>query len=86
VLRRLRWMVVGAGFGAGASVWAQFRLKRWFRAYTPPEVAVRVAQRTAQRAQQTGTELRSALAEGRQAMRQREAELRAEVERRRRRP
>lgn len=73
---------MGMGFGAGASVWAQRRLKRWLRSYTPPEVA----QRTTQRAQQAGSDLRAALVEGRQAMRQREVELRAEVERRARQP
>jgi hypothetical protein len=82
VFKRARWIVMGMGFGASASVWAQRRLKRWLRSYTPPEVAARAAQRTTQAAGRTAGEVRTALAEGRQAMRQREAELRAEVDRR----
>jgi len=86
VFKRVRWIVMGMGFGASASVWAQRRFKRWMRSYTPPEVAARAAQRTTQAAGRTAGEVRTALAEGRQAMRQREAELRAEVERRTRKP
>ena len=86
MFKRARWIVMGMGFGASASVWAQRRLKRWMRQYTPPEVAARAAQRTTQAAGRTAGEVRTALAEGRQAMRQREAELRAEVERRTRKP
>jgi hypothetical protein len=82
VFKRVRWIMMGMGFGASASVWAQRRLKRWARSYTPPEVASRAAQRTTQAAERTAGELRTALSEGRQAMRQREAELRADLERR----
>jgi hypothetical protein len=82
VFKRARWIVMGMGFGASASVWAQRRLKQWVRSHTPPEVAARAAQRTSQAAGRTAGEVRTALSEGRQAMRQREAELRAEVERR----
>jgi hypothetical protein len=85
VFKRVRWIVMGMGFGASASVWAQRRLRRWARSYTPPEVAARAAQRTTQAAERTAGELRTALSEGRQAMRQREAELRADLERRTRR-
>jgi len=65
----------------GASVWAQRRLKRWVSSYTPPEVATRAAQRTTEAATRKAGDLRTAVAEGRQAMRQREAELRAKVDR-----
>jgi hypothetical protein len=86
VLKRLRWLLMGMSVGASASVWAQRRLRRWLRSYTPPEVATRAAQRTTAAAERTADDVRTAVAEGRQAMRQREAELRAEVERRTNRP
>jgi hypothetical protein len=68
--------MMGMGLGASASVWAQRRLKLWLRSYTPPEVAARAAKRSTEVAGRTAGEVRSALAEGRQAMREREAELR----------
>jgi hypothetical protein len=76
MLKRLRWLMMGMGLGASASVWAQRRLKLWLRSYTPPEVAARAAKRSTEVAGRTAGEVRSALAEGRQAMREREAELR----------
>ncbi len=75
MFKRVRWMVMGASMGATASVYAKRRVKRFLKAYTPPEVANRAAQ-------QARTELRAAVTEGKEAMRQREAELRAEVHRR----
>ena len=76
MFKRLRWIVMGMGVGASASVWAQRRLKLWMKSYTPPEVAARAAKRGTEAA----GEVRTALAEGRQAMRQREAELRYQVD------
>lgn len=75
MFKRMRWMVMGASMGATGSVYVKHRLKRFLRAHTPPEVAHRAAQ-------QARTELRAAVTEGKEAMRQREAELRAEVHRR----
>jgi hypothetical protein len=80
VLKRLRWIVMGMGVGASASVWAQRRLKLWMKSYTPPEVAARAAKRGTEVAGRTAGEVRTALAEGRQAMRQREAELRYQAD------
>jgi hypothetical protein len=65
--------------GMGLGVWAQRRLKLWAKGYTPPEVAARAARRSTEMAGQKAGEVRSAFAEGRQAMRQREAELRHQV-------
>jgi hypothetical protein len=76
MLKRLRWLMMGMGLGASASVWAQRRLKLWLRTYTPPEVAARAAKRSTEVAGRKAGEVRTALAEGREAMRQREAELR----------
>ncbi|MEW6473262.1 MAG: hypothetical protein AB1679_13405 [Actinomycetota bacterium] len=72
MLKRLRWMAMGVGLGA----WAQRRVKLWLKAYTPPEVAARAARRSTQMAGRKATEVRSAFAEGREAMRQRETQLR----------
>jgi hypothetical protein len=66
--------------GVGLGVWAQRRLKLWMRSYTPPEVAARAARRSTELAGRRVGEVRSALAEGRQAMRDREAELRRQVD------
>ena len=76
MLKRLRWLMMGMGVGASASVWAQRRLKVWLRSYTPPEVAARAARRSTEVAGRKAGDVRTALAEGREAMRQREAELR----------
>ena len=76
MLKRLRWMAMGMG----AAVWAQRRLKMWARSYTPPEVAARAAKRSTEMAGRKANEVRSAFVEGRQAMRQREAQLREQLD------
>jgi hypothetical protein len=76
VLKRLRWMAMGLGLGA----YAQRRFKQWVRTYTPPEVAARAAKRSTQAAGRKATEVRTAFAEGREAMRQREAQLRERLD------
>jgi hypothetical protein len=86
VLKRLRWIVMGMGVGASASVWAQRKVKLLLRSYTPPEVATRAAKRGSDAAGRTAGEVRTALAEGRQAMRQREAELRHQIDQREKQP
>jgi hypothetical protein len=80
VLKRLRWIVMGMGVGASASIWAQRKVKVLLRSYTPPEVASRAAKRSTEAAGRTAGEVRTAFAEGRQAMRQREAELRHQID------
>ena len=80
MLKRLRWIVMGMGVGASASVWAQRKVKLLLRTYTPPEVAARAAKRGTEAAGRTAGEVRTAFAEGKQAMRQREAELRHQVD------
>jgi len=82
VLKRLRWILMGMGVGASASVWAQRRVKQLMKSYTPPEVASRAAKRSQAVAGRTASDVRTAFAEGRQAMRQREAELRHQIDQR----
>lgn len=86
MLKRLRWILMGMGVGASGSVWAQRRLKMWMRSYTPPEAAARAAKRGTEAAGRTAGEVRTAFAEGRQAMRQREAELRHQIDQRQKQP
>lgn len=70
MLKRVRWMVVGMGVGAGAQLWAKRKVAELLHRYSPPEVASRAAA-------SAKSEFRAALAEGRAAMRRREAELRS---------
>ena len=72
MLKRVRWLAMGMGLG----VWAQRRLKLWVKSCAPPEVAAWAARRSTEMAERKADEVRSALTEGREAMRQREAELR----------
>jgi hypothetical protein len=71
VFKRLFWLSVGAGLGFGLS----FRLTRFFRVtvqrYRPERVSAAVTG--------LGQDVRSALAEGRVAMRDREVELKANL-------
>ena len=76
MLKRLRWLAMGMGLG----VWVQHRLKLWMKSYTPPEVAARADRRSTALAGRKADEVRSAFAEGRQAMREREAELRHQAD------
>src|SRR3954452_9108022 len=76
MFKRMRWMAMGMGVG----VLAQRKAKRWMKSYTPPEVAARAARRSTEAAGRRAGELRTVFAEGRLAMRQREAELRQQVD------
>jgi hypothetical protein len=70
MLKRVRWMVVGMGVSAAGKIWAKRKLSGFMQHYSPPQVATRAA------ASAKG-ELRAALAEGKAAMKRREAELRS---------
>jgi hypothetical protein len=74
VFKRLFWFTLGCG----SSLWLMRTVRRTVERFTPQ----RLTQDAVASARSVGTELRAALDEGRAAMRQREAELRAEVERR----
>ena len=75
LFKRVRWIVMGMGMGATGSVWVRRRLRRFLRSYTPPAVATRAAA-------SAKDEFKAAWQEGREAMRQREAELRGDAARR----
>jgi hypothetical protein len=79
VFKRLFWLVVGAGFGFGVSFWLMRFVRETVARYSPE----RVSSDLAGAVRQLGQDVRAAVAEGREAMREREAELRAELEGRR---
>ena len=76
MFKRLLWLIVGAGFGFGVSFWLMRFVRETAARYTPE----RVSSDLADALKSLGSDLRAAVAEGREAMREREAELRSEVE------
>lgn len=76
MFKRLFWLVVGAGFGFGMSFWIMRFVRETAARYAPE----RLSSDLAGAVRQLGSDLRAAVAEGREAMREREAELRAQVE------
>ena len=69
-------MCVGIGLGAGMSYWLARFLRQTAERYSPE----RVSNDVVESARRLGSDMRKAIAEGREAMRKREAELRAELE------
>jgi len=76
MFKRLFWLVVGAGFGFGVSFWLMRFVRQTVERYTPERMSSDLA--GALRA--FGEDLRAAVAEGREAMREREVEIRADLE------
>jgi len=77
VFRRLFWLLVGVGFGFGASFWMMRFVKETMARYSPEQVSADLAGAI----KGLGTDLRLAFADGREGMREREAALRAELDR-----
>lgn len=75
MFKRIRWIAMGMGMGATGSVVVRRKLRRFLKSYTPPAVATRAAA-------SAKDEFKAAWTEGREAMRQREAELRSDAARR----
>jgi hypothetical protein len=75
VFRRLFWLLIGIGFGFGTSFWLMRFVRETAARYSPERVSADLAGAI----KGLGTDLRLAVADGREAMREREAELRAEV-------
>lgn len=73
MFRRLFWLVMGAGFGFGMSFWVTRRLKETAARYAPERITNDISSSV----RGFGSDVRTAVAEGRLAMREREAELRA---------
>jgi hypothetical protein len=78
MFKRIFWLIVGAGFGFGVSFWLTRFVKSTVERYTPERVSADLAGAI----RDFGKDLRAAVEEGREAMREREAEIRAELEKR----
>ena len=78
MFKRLFWLSVGLTAGFGTSFWLMRTVRRTVERLTPQ----RLTQDAVAGARSAGVEIKAALDEGRTAMRQREAELRAELQRR----
>jgi len=76
VFRRLLWLVIGAGFGFGVSFWLMRFVRETAARYTPERVSADLSDAL----RNLGGDIRAAVAEGREAMRERELEMKAEVE------
>lgn len=73
MLRRIFWFAVGIGFGAGLSWWATRALRRTAEKYAPDRVAGELSKSLGR----LGADLKAAVSEGRNAMQQREEELKS---------
>jgi hypothetical protein len=71
MFKRLFWLTVGAGFGFGASFWVTRAVRTTMARLSPTRMS-----------SQLTSNVKAAVTEGREAMRQRERELRGEVEKR----
>ena len=75
MFKRLFWLTVGMTIGFGTSFWVYRLLRQTLDRYSPE----RVAETVSKSLRGLRDDLRTALAEGREAMRQAEAELRADL-------
>ena len=71
MFKRLFWLMVGAGFGFGASLWVGRVVRSTAEKYSP----TRMSKDLTSTIKQFGTDVRDAVSEGRGAMRDRELEL-----------
>lgn len=76
MFKRLFWLVMGAAFGFGVSFWLMRFVRETVARYSPERVSADLAGAL----KQFGADLRAAVAEGREAMREAEADLRARIE------
>lgn len=72
MFKRLFWLTTGAGFGFGMSLWVQRTFKRTAARYAPQ----RVSDGFTRTVKGVTGDVRAAVQEGRDAMREREAILR----------
>jgi gas vesicle protein len=76
MFKRLFWLVMGAAFGFGVSFWLMRFVRETVTRYSPERVSADLAGAL----KSVGTDLRAAVAEGREAMREAEADLRARID------
>ena len=75
MFKRLFWLMIGVGFGFGMSFWMMRFVRETMQRYSPE----RVSSDLADAMKGLGADLRAAVSDGREAMREREAEIRAEL-------
>ena len=75
MFKRLFWLAMGVGFGFGLSFWLTRYLRDAIVRYTPE----RLVHDLADAMRSLGQDLRAAVTEGGEAMREREDEIRAEL-------
>ena len=76
MLKRLFWLVVGAGFGFGMSFWVTRAVREKVARFSPENVSAELAKAM----RDLGKDVRAAVTEGVEGMRDRETELREAVE------
>ena len=76
MFKRLFWLIVGAGFGFGVSFWLMRFVRETVERYSPERVSGDLSDAL----RKLGSDVRAAVAEGREAMREREAQLRRDIE------
>ncbi len=74
MIKRVKWMGAGLAVGVGGSLWAQRKVKTVVARYTPAGLGNGAVNRV----KVIPGEVKAALREGRSAMQEREAELRAD--------
>ena len=78
MFKRLFWLTVGLTLGYGSSFWFMRKLRRAVERLAPE----RLSRDVVTGARSLGAEVRAALDDGKAGMRERETELRAELDRR----
>jgi hypothetical protein len=76
MFKRLFWMMFGVGLGFGMAFWLSRVLKQTAERYSPE----RVSNDMADGLRRLGSDVRAAVTEGREAMRERETQLRADLD------
>jgi len=79
MLKRVFWLVLGAAFGFGVSFWFMRFVRETVERYSPE----RVSSDLAGALRKLGSDIRDAVAEGREGMRDAEADIRSRIEERR---
>jgi hypothetical protein len=75
MFKRLFWLMVGAGFGFGASFWVMRAVRNTVERYAPE----RVTKDATAAARRIGTDVKEAVVAGRQAMRDFERDARTQL-------
>ncbi len=76
MFKRLFWLMVGMTIGFGTSIWLYRLVQETISRYTPE----RLVDDLSRAVRSLGTDLRTALEEGREATRETEAELRGRLD------